>query len=157
MLYWLSLHQATCFPLCLMVADRRSVCVCRRCHLTLDVRHQMSPGLPGEDEQPEPCTLPCLPQSPAAASGVVVGVPSPSSINCWKWSSSSCPGCWEASLLTPGCLKQQAQPHLSPCLCLVLQPGWSVLALLLALGLSGDSKIQPCWCCWETPVWLFMF
>lgn len=85
-----------------MAVDRQSVCVWRQCHLPLDAGHQLSPGLPREDEQPQPCTLPCLHQSPAAASEVVVGISSSSSTSCWKWASGSCPGCWEASLLTPG-------------------------------------------------------
>ena len=105
-------------------------------------KHRPSLGLPGAAEQPQPCTLPCLHKSPAAALEAVVGISS-SSTSCWKWASSSSSGHWEASLPTPGlpaAAGWQAQPRPSLWLCLLLQPGRPDLALLLAPGFRGQQN-----------------
>lgn len=73
-------------------------------------------------------------------------------ISYWKQVCSSSPGHWGASFPIPGLLgaagwQEQSHPLLR--LCLLLQPRWSDLALLLTWAFES-SKTQSCWCCSET-------
>lgn len=132
-----------------MAADRRRVCVWRKCPLPPGNGHRPSPGLSGAAEQPQPRTLPSAPE-PCCRPGdggwdiiivIIINQLLEMGFQQLSWALGSFPPHpWAAR---GGGGWGWAQPHPSLWLCLLPQPGWPDLALPPAPGLFGAATLSP--------------